>query len=235
MDQDNEDWLTALVKVTEEYWNGGNRILLLTQAAKHLKSRGIDYKEQTGGRGLKAAIVDAGTDKLRLIKDPNDHLVWGVIPSSVDGDGSLIFEEFQEKKEKEKDEHIRFKPSVWAAFVKTIDSKRTRYIERLALEKFTDIDLSTAAPSDGYILVDSKYLYHSPSEYRNNGKIQKDILEWAAENKLSEELLVSEREYVRKTNDIEDFFVRLSKVDHADLSRVSIPLDVVVKALGKRG
>ncbi len=58
--------------------------MLLTAVATELIKKGIDYRATLGNRSLKAFLLDAAKDKIKIVEDPVHKARIGFVPSYVD-------------------------------------------------------------------------------------------------------------------------------------------------------
>ena len=126
-----------------------------------------------------------------------------------------------------------FKPAVWAAFMKNLSPDTYRFIERSSMSRFHDSGENESNPD--YVKIDSEYLFSNPFERRQREKIQDNILSWANANDISVEELLAEERFESPKSDVDNFLRGLGNLDNTDLARVSVPLDVILKALSKGG
>jgi hypothetical protein len=203
------------------------QILLLSKVPKVLVDAGISSSDFLQGRRLKAAIeVDAKGD-LKLIHNPDSALEWAVVPNEISD--SDILQLFKSRASVNPEIPQLYK-WFFAAFVKALPAGHRRFILESGFED---------RPSDG-------------TQSSNNFEIlETEILKNVGDTKVPSTEVVSaaEKWCVRNNLKISKFEDRgpsnLSSAQHssknildisalteADLKRIVLPLDIVLKIFG---
>lgn len=233
---EDDDWIKELAEEVDHTWSASGMALLLAKVPVRLQERSIDLQDRLGARRLKS-VLEEHRDRFRLVRDPDNELVWGVLPSHVSA--APTPELFRTRKATDREARELGKPvpqfmrGFWTAFVKRIPEGRERYLDISSTPYFEDVPKGQFAPphlvrvDDIYILSEGDLLSEAPDPEL----VYKKIQDWCKQYGVDER-----RFYVRSYRDGSkaskaDFAERLSQLSDKDLSRIMVPGDIVLKLL----
>lgn len=229
-------WIETLTEVVKSHWSSTGRALLLSQVKRELAKRGIDLVSALEGRKLKDALVEEGGSDVRLVRNPLQPLVWGLLPSAADAPGELgeLFGPLEDKTVAAS-RAPRFGRGVWLAFAKPLKIGCRRFLEVGPPSRMFDIPDGGMPPPAG-VEIDPSFIYNPSGELVPNehheAQVEKNIREWALHKGIElEKLLASAPAVAGKARegaghfDIADF----SGLSSSEKARILIPLDLLSK------
>jgi hypothetical protein len=219
---------SAIVEIVHERWAQDRAPLLYSQVPGALKLRGIDYKEKLAGQPLRSAIEAAKFRDIVSLQSPADEKIWALAPANTGCTTEEIFFRYRASGEKTAPSarRRRFDRNVWLAFTTPLLEDHVRYISFSAgMPEMQDLPAQGERAPD-LILVKREYIRPLPSE-RTFDDVARNIESWCAENKVELGRLL----YVAPKVEKVDFWARLGALSDDDLSRVSIPADIIRKLL----
>jgi hypothetical protein len=204
-----------------------------------LQEQGVQLNDVLKGRKLKEAIMEDAAEVVRLQPDPDRPLSWFIIPASVSPNESRSPTLIERSKVPSHGAVPKYKRPFWAAFIKRIPEGRRRYIYQNGL-KFDDLPNSVHPPIGGYEVTD-EYLVGSDmlSEDDYRGAVNAAIERWLGASKLSStDFLDGAPEKPTKMSargsESARFLGPLASLPDADLKRIVIPLDIILKLAARR-
>ncbi|WP_123834194.1 hypothetical protein [Methylobacterium currus] len=225
------DWLNIIVAAAQSEWNH-RRALNLAKIPNIIARHGLDYKPLLSGRGLREVLSITGGQELKLVNHPKEPLVWGVLPASVDISGLDLASLF-DKEVTQNGKVPRFKRAFWTAFIKQMQDGERRFITNdgsfinLQTNNIPELSWIEVLPSD---LVETDLL--SSDDY--DRAVLNKIKEWCARNSVEIEryfMQQSSKVESHRETKIEFAKIDFSSLSEADLARISIPLDIVMKLM----
>jgi len=227
-------WLRPLIDEVKHTWSQTGRAYNLAKATPCLRDGGVVVEDHLQGRKLKDAIQEDAKSDLRLVRDPNRPLTWGLVPSGVDVpvDQSSLFEAAKPAPENDEPRYAR---GVWIAFSKPLFVGRRRFLSISSTgPEFEEVGIGEPLPPSG-TEIDAEYIW-SPNEQLplvtdRDKLISSKIKSWATAKGIEIERLLAETYIDRhKTRSkIRIKYIDISGLTEEDKARISIPLDVIEK------
>lgn len=234
-------------KLVCDYWKDNERPLLLSQLPKRLAEASIEINRPLGqgyldflrSLNLKETTIGRATDA------PND-VIWALFPRTVSRDDA-----FASLKHLRRDTHgakaaqgaqadrtdvaaidrVVYHPPVWNAFTTPISNGFRRVFFTQPQLRYADMPESEEVPDNAFMiprdLLEETLVTKSPST------TAQVIRRWATEAGVPEDTIVKPkpRDFSARECSSELLAKALSRLSPADLSKVSVPLDVVLKML----
>jgi hypothetical protein len=222
----------AVPRVVNEAFEKDRRVVLLSYVGQRLRREGINFKEILGDVGLAKFIREQLADQIELTSSPEDTKIVSAYPSTVD----LSREVDPRPKlgtrpplstDRQAGSNRLFIRDVWYAFSHPLEDGKVRYV--LLTPSPTYRDVPTDEPVHDGLKVPSEAIVPTGTlpPYERNRTIISNIESWAAENAISlDEISEQPRQRANRTA----LDVLLNAVSASELSRISMPLDIV-KAL----
>lgn len=226
-----DPWIAELGRIVEERWRTTGRPVLLSAVPGLLRNVGINIKAISGGRSLRAFIETAAGshESFRLHRDPASPLIWGLVPSSaaVQSDQNLRLG-MPPPNAESTGPVSRAHPAVWKAFNTPLADGFRRFISLDPIH-YKDIKAGVNTEPEGMVEVRSPYLAEEGAHEAPH-RVADRIGEWIAENGLDRDrFFVSRRRSTLSAANQTRLAVLLSLFKEDELSRVSIPLDVIAR------
>lgn len=229
-------WLAPLVEEVTHYWAKTGKAYNLAKAKPELSRRQVPVDTHLAGRKLKDAILEDAATELRLVRNPESKLSWGLVPASADTPANLaeLFADVP-KSPQAPDDPIRFSRGVWLAFSKPLKVGCRRFLEvrKSRSASLHEVYEGQPLPSSGVEILPN-YIWNSngeliPSENRDQ-EIDQTIRRWAQEKDIPLDFLK------RKDMDQDGFeseqgasYLDISGLTQSDKARILIPLDLLEK------
>jgi hypothetical protein len=222
-------WLDIVAEAAEERWSEG-RPFFFAQIPPLLRRADVNLKEVLRGRTLKEALAVEGQQRFRLVNDPRNPLAWAVIPFVASKEVSLdaLFSPTkrpQEAPQSPARSIPRFRKSFWAAFVRTLEPGKKRYISK---DGFDDIPDDEPARIDG-IPVEPDDIQSPPQ----GAPVDTDAV-YSAIRGWAERTGAKLGDYLISRSSQERHSLSFASIDPEDMKRIMVPLDVVLKLLQRR-
>jgi hypothetical protein len=203
------------------------QILLLSKVPKVLADAGISSSDYLQGRRLKAAIeLDAKCD-LKLIHNPDSALEWAVVPNEIlDSDILQLFK----SRANVNPEIPQLQKWFYAAFVKALPAGHRRFV----LESgFEDRLAEGAQPSNVLEIFETEILKNQGDVKIPSTLVVSAAEKWCARNNLQ----ISKFEdrgssHLPQAQLGSKNILDISALTEADLKRIVLPLDIVLKIFG---
>jgi hypothetical protein len=180
------DWLNFLAEEVKRHWFEKGTAYNLARVKPFLDRNFSPLQNVLRGRKLRAAIEEDGGSLLKIIKNPNDSLTWGLVPAEIDlpVDFTELFSVKSERRSKP-DSTLRFSRTVWSAFSHSLPENLRRYLimgSPVLLRDISDTDM----PPPGGIQIGPEYIFdHSSEAVPNSSRdqvIEANIKAWAELN-----------------------------------------------------
>jgi hypothetical protein len=232
-----EGWIEAVKDASKDHWAATGKALLLAHVPSQLRLRGIEAQSFLGGRKLKEALEQDGIGTIRLVRDPNDELVWGVLPAEVTADVNSDLFPHKASAGTPHDEIPQFARGFWSAFVKPLESDKRRFLR--ADGNFDNLPNDQMPPADG-IEISDKYIRPSPGLGEDmHEAVMESITKWAEAHQVDvsqyrRQIGDRERTQPERPTGPTGLFAGFDGLPDSDLQRVLVPMDIVRKLLIKR-
>lgn len=237
MANSGNEWVQVLKNLAEERWSNGQRALLLAQVPALLKEKGVDLSQALKGRKLRDAIAYEGSGLIWLVQNPQDSLVWGVVHDGTiaDSDPEALFL----KRRQDAVSRPQFYKAFWFAFIMSLKKDYERYVAAKAPFRFTDMSMGDLLDFDG-IKIAPEYIIKSDAVKGDfDAEVYSSIQNWGADNKIKLSQFYWRGPADFRTPSLyqnrEKWLTEISKLATDDLARISVPLDIVAKLLGRKG
>jgi hypothetical protein len=215
------------------------QVVLLSYLGQALRKRGFDFREILGEQKLADFMKNELADKIRVVATPAGPLILAAVPADVDlgaeidpygASGRISTTGSQASANHEKRELLS--RGVWFAFSHALESGKARVLRLEPDFEYEDYDVSGEKP-DGYDVPTELIVpVGSVPRHQRNELIYDNIRAWAAQNGvLFRALLEAQTERPTKRSALD---LLLSTLSDSDLSRISMPLDVVAKLRRKQ-
>lgn len=125
------NWIDALDDVVTHHWAKSGSAFLLSGVRTALERNGINVDISLDGRKMKDALSEDGSSKFRLVRNPENPLVWGLIPANceIPANAADMFGSQAKSNERAESSSPRFGRGVWAAFAKPLHPDLRRFLE----------------------------------------------------------------------------------------------------------
>ena len=221
------NWLDALTSIVERNWEMQKRAVLLSTVPGLLRAQNIQFKALTKGESLRHFIEHNAQGRLSVVRDPNDELVWGLVPSAADA--AIVQSAFQREGAK----HIkRAHTAIWRAFYFPCEKGRNRYVTDNSPFRYVDIDPTTQPPPANMRQIGTDLLIEPAIQGdERKQKALSNIQSWLQKEGLSEELFFLPRtsSWNAKTPGHSALENLLRLFTDEELARIAVPLDVVAR------
>ena len=205
--------------------------MLLSQIPALLRENSIDPRDVQQGRPLLNALRADCAHQLSFFQHPDNSAVWATLPIDI-GSHLQTAEVFKARETKSPSTSnavpFRFMPWFWAAFVKSLDNGKRRW---LSDDSYSDED-ADRDPAPFAREVTSDYI-RNPGVGRPVDKqiVLASIEAWASKNSID----LKRFEIQAPTEGRKALTKRLAfeTLDVSDLKRIKIPLDIAMKLLSR--
>lgn len=228
-------WLEPLCDAVTNHWNLTGKAFNLAKVKPELLRNHVDVEAHLSGRKLKDAILEDATDELRLIRDPNNKLTWGVVPYDAELPNNLgdIFGSSKEATSNDSGS-IRFNRTVWLAFSRPLKPAHKRFLELRSTGPFLhEVPDGQPLPPAGIEIAESYILKQdsdSTTPDQRDQVVVDSIKRWAQEKEISlRDLARRETVHSSASTANEANMLDISNLTQADKARIMIPLDLVEK------
>ncbi len=215
---------SRVVELVGECWAKHSKPLLLSQLGSRDDGQLAAVAKQQAG-GLAAYIRSRLADQIRVIQHDAMPELVGAIPAETEikehgGPNALL-----ERTRSEPGGTARFHRALWAAFRRPLDKSKRRYMSHREPIHFEDVPLGEQRVGD-FTEVDSSYIV----ETGDAAQVQEKIEDWLAANSLDLTTFQVAKRRESSSLPANDLLGRLLvALDRDQLSRISMPLDVVDK------
>lgn len=225
------DWIQTLTDELDSYWKQNSKALTLAQVPAVLRRKGLVIAEILAGRKLKDAILQDSGGRFQIVQNPEDQLVWGLVPSAAASDDETGF--FRPSKALQF-RTAKFERAVWTAFVVDLPENHRRFMLLHPTPRFVDVSDKDGSPA-GALEIDRSEIYTPTSPPEDPELRQKNIADrinaWLDRHGVDRNLAL-----VRKDNKAAGGTrlgrkLDISHLSERDLARISIPLDVALKII----
>lgn len=231
-------WLSPLCEAVQQHWANTGKAFNLAKAQPLLK-KNTDLELHLQGRKIKDAIQEDAQAELRLVRDPQSGLTWGLVPRDVEipADAAELFRvEASTRTAVPTAQTIRYGRGVWAAFSKPLKPGTRRFLEIGPPSKCYDIVGNEPLPPAGLEVPEGFIYGQNPELVPNENRdleIEKNIRDWASSKGIDVQNLSAGRSTLERRHaaersagfDVLDF----SLLNDTEKARILIPLDLLNK------
>lgn len=223
----------AIQEIVDQHWRAYGLALLLSELGKSLGAQQTRYRETLGGQKLAVFIASHLSDEIQIFRlCLKKASVW-VAPkcAKLSADASASFKPVGHRPQFNLP---RFDNSVWLAFRRPVKPHYIRYIRLEPAVKFRDVPACSSAEDDEFIITESDI-----SAKDDVAQIGAHILNWAHTHGINVERLKKPRSAPTLKPTIANteesvFSLMVTALSDAELAKLSLPLDIVVKLLKAR-
>lgn len=235
-DIDLEPILTFIKTAVETHWKNASNPLLLSSLGWSIRQN-FENSDRVFENGLKRFLSDYPV--VQVITHPKILQKVGAMPFgiTIPSDPSSLFGEDNRLKKPTAERKPRvYAQEFWNSFVYEFQNKRFIIVDASLGNWHVSDDGTTSVNQKAYEIKRSDIL-SLPRETPMSVKVpavHSAIAGWLTRNELSRELFENRvsREIPKRTDSVgKTFESAFSKLDSVDLSRISIPLDLVQKML----
>jgi hypothetical protein len=229
-----DSWLDALSKLVEDEWNEHGYALLLSRVPALLGAQGFETETILQGRKLRPFLEAETAGRFRVIRSDPNSIIWGLVPATAEV--SEPFARYFRRSSGPKPP--RFAPSAWKAFTLPIPEGKRRWIFDEPSIHFRDED-SDVHPEGGHE-IERRFIV-SAGEEPEEGDVYRaavvaSIGSWGSETGVDptrfalgrKKKPLAKPEQVRRS-EITAFDQLVALLQPGELSRISLPLDIVVR------
>jgi hypothetical protein len=228
-----------IVEMVREHWSSAQRPLLLANLGANLR-REFSVEELENallGARLRQYVTVSLADKVRVVADPKDPLVWALVPADVTLSPAELFPAREPTRPyrvgpttgevaNNSHERVLYDPELWRAFT-DINPKGRRYIQFAGTKlSYLQVPEGESPPSDAVGVDESQVPDRSPdrSVWINNatGAIEA----WAKQNQIN--LTAFKRVIPRSAKTILEIFLDAVPSDEHKTTTLSLS---VIRAL----
>ncbi|SOB89466.1 hypothetical protein [Thalassospira xiamenensis] len=231
-----ENYRELIISKVKESWKLGKPMLL--SEIGELDQGKVGGYSKKNFKSLTKFIRSNFVDDLIVIKHSRHSAVIAAIPRNTENEKMAsnqdetdeCLEKFYVKSEKVE---RKFNKSFWAAFRKMLDGTKCRWLFVDKNGMFSDLPKGDPAP-EGARKIDESYLPRSTDT--TDDEVYKSAIRWIESQSLDKSCFLVANNL--KTGRRDSFEVTslldrlLESLDEKDLSRISMPLDVVAKLRG---
>lgn len=223
----------AIAAIVGEEFGTTQRVVLLSNLGQNLKKAGVDYQRILDGRRLAEFIRTALSDRVTVVPVPGKDKAFGAHPAGVDLDtkqnpfGSPpIAASNVVATESASDKRPLLNSQVWFAFSHFLADGRIRMLEIQPEPLYRDVPNDAGVP-DGAYVIDRELIVPvgSMAKADRDARIYENIERWAKEARVQLDALLARKAERTERRNLLDEVIRA--LGPADLSRVTLPLDVV--------
>jgi hypothetical protein len=230
---------TQIETLVRETFAQRRQVVLLSYLGQALRKAGFDFREILGEQKLADFIRHQLSDKVRIVTTPAGRLILAAVPADVDLDSEIdpygaskraAATGSEEQPDREKREPLV--RGIWFAFSHVLESGKARALRLEPEFEYEDYDPAGEKP-DGYDVPREMIVpVGSVPRHERNQIIYDNIRAWSAQNGVSfRSLFETQTEKQLRRSALDTLLASLSD---SDLSRISMPLDVVAKLRRKQ-
>lgn len=229
----------AITTIVTEKFNKTRRVILLSNLGQDLLKVGIDYKPILGQRKLAEFIGSDLLDRVTLVPVPGKDKVVSIYPAGIDLAAeddpfgiNLIRRELIAENENNHEKRPLLHSQVWFAFSHFLAEGQIRVLELQPEPIYRDIpetqgDLGAGHQVGRELIVPVGSL----AKPDRDARIFENIAKWAEGARIPlDGLLAKKAERAERRNLLDEL---LRSLTHAELTRITMPLDII-KALKDR-
>lgn len=215
------------------------QVVLLSYLGQALRKRGFDFREILGEQKLADFIKSELAEKVKVVATPAGPLILAAAPADVDLSAeidpfgtsrSVSATASDEPAERDKRELLN--RGVWFAFSHALETGKARVLRLEPDMEYEDYDVGGDKPEGLDVPTELIVPVGSVPRQQRNANIYENIRAWAAQNGVSfRQLLEAPAERSVRRNALD---VLLATLSDSELSRISMPLDVVAKLRRKQ-
>jgi hypothetical protein len=209
-------------------WDRGG-LLLVSQIPALLREHSIDQGDVQQGRPLLRALKADCAHQLSFFQRPDNSAVWAALPIDIGSrlQAADVFKTHETKSPSPSNAvPFRFRPWFWAAFVKSLDSGKRRW---LSDDSYSDTDAERDPPSFAREVTSDDIKTPGAGRSVDKELVLASIEAWARRNQVDlKRFEISSPTEGRKSPTRRLAFENL---DLSDLKRIKVPLDIVMKLL----
>lgn len=233
-----ERWLEALSARVEREWTDSGHVLLLSEVPGLLTRDGFDMQAILQGRKLRQFLQAETADRFKLIQSDPTSIVWGLAP--LHADVTEPFNRYFRRATGPKPP--RFAPAFWKAFTLPIAEGKRRWVFDEPSIHFRDEE-ADSRPEMGFE-IERRFIVPSEDEAATGDVYRSSILtsigSWGVETKVDPSRFSLGRKKVQASRldpatsitEGNNLDLLLSLLHPTELSRISLPLDVVARLKG---
>ncbi|SDP07774.1 hypothetical protein [Phyllobacterium sp. OV277] len=223
---------STIVTSTIDMWSINKAPLLLSTLGSDL-AKIADYRTTIAPLKLRQYIATKLIDKVVIVTHPFQPQKTGLIPigeefsfvtSETRTEESTVTDSTAASRSKE-----RIKPSIWAAFVKPVQTDLKRFLD-IGDDALRFVDLEDGPPSPRHRAIPAESITDGTGLLYDARIVSENIHKWAEVNGLAiEKLYIREQQNSPKNS----FFEIFSNLSESDLRRIEIPFDIILKLAQK--
>jgi len=226
------DWVEKLVEEARTRWSEG-RLLLLSQIPAFLRDRGIDLTGVQAGRPLLTTLRKDCAHELSFFQDPENPAVWAALPSDVSTNleaANVFASRPSTGFSPTPVSAFRFKPWFWAAFVKQIETGKRRWVLQ---NRYLDASGDRPVPPSAREVVPDDVVYPGTGQPVDSAAVSASIEAWVKRNGVDlAEFNAGGSVHGHQGNEPVRRLA-FESLDSADLRRIKIPMDIVLKLIAR--
>lgn len=228
-----DQWKVVLRQVCQEAWDETGRAVLLSRVPSLLRNEGIDLAGLLAGRRLRPFLQTEGADAFQLLQSEANPIVWGIVPAAAEI--KLPVDQYLQRADSTPAKAQRFAPAVWKAFTTPVEPGFRRWLLDEPSPHFRDLP-------DGQTAEGGKEIQHHliagvPAGGEvDNARTLSAIARWSSEQRVDPSRLSMDRKRVRASKPEGASSSSGTQLDEllglflpAELTRVSVPLDVIAR------
>ena len=221
-----EELDSRIMDLVEQHWQDNQTPLLLSRLGSHGGGE-IARQVKAQGKGLGNYLRHRLTDRVRVIQHSGNPTITGVVPASDAPDTDEENDALLEKTRQGSSVATapRFHPAFWAAFRKPLDESNRRYMSVEAPIRFHES--SEGSQPDGFLEVPKIYIATSDTD---EDQTLQNAEKWIDDNSLRKETYLVPAKSALHSGHPQNLLDRvLFSLEPKDLSRISMPLDVILR------
>ena len=220
-----EELDSRIADLVEQHWQENQAPLLLSRLGSHGGGE-IARQVRAQGKGLANYLRHQLTERVRVIQHSANPTITGVVPAGVASDTDEENDALLEKtRQGSSATASRFHPAFWAAFRKPLDESNKRYMSVEAPIRFQES--SEGSRPDGFLEVPKAYIATSDAD---DAQTSQNAEKWIADNNLRKDTYLAPAKSKLDSGHPQNLLDRvLFSLEPGDLSRISMPLDVILR------
>lgn len=224
-----EELDSRITNLVEQHWQENQTPLLLSRLGSHGGGE-VARQVRAQGKALGNYLRHRLTDKVRVIQHSANSTITGAVPASVapgiapdaDEQNDALLEKTRQGSSATAP---RFHPAFWAAFRKPLDESNKRYMSVEAPIRFQES--SEGSRPDGFLEVPKTYIATSDVD---DAQTLQNAEKWITENNLRKDTYLAPAKSKLDSEHPQNLLdLVLFSLEPEDLSRVSMPLDVILR------
>jgi hypothetical protein len=168
-----------VIELVTAYWKQYGAAYLLSALGPGLTKAGFNHRLILGEQKLSDFVANECANELKIVPNPKDPLVLGVIPAGITVNQENAGYLFAKRADSP-----RFPKGVWAAFLVELKPRLRRYVNLDHPVNFEDVPELSSSPGPTFVEVERKYIRQSYEDFVPNEKTLERLNSWANDKQI---------------------------------------------------